>query len=89
VIIKSTIQRSKGKGESKDRGQSKEGRRIKGRLLGGLSEGSLLVLGLMEGLPDTGSHPAQMVSGSAIERYFLGKLSYSVCNKYADCQGSS
>ena len=34
-----------------------------GRLLGGLSEVRLLVLRLMEGLPDTGSHPAQMGIG--------------------------
>jgi hypothetical protein len=63
VIINSSILRSRKKGGSKDRGPSKEGRRIKGRLLGGLSEVSLLVLRLMEGLPDTGSHPAQMGIG--------------------------
>ncbi len=61
MIIESTILRSK-RG-SKDRGQSKEGRSIKGRLLGGSSEVSLLVLRLMEGLPDTGSHPAQVGIG--------------------------
>jgi hypothetical protein len=61
VIINSTILRSK-KG-SKDRGQNKEGRRIKGRLLGGSNEVSLLVLRMMKGLPDTGSHPAQMDIG--------------------------
>ncbi len=37
--------------------------RIKEQLLGGLTEARLLVLGLMEGLPDTGSHPAQMGIG--------------------------
>ncbi len=37
--------------------------RIKEQLLGGLSEARLLVLRLMEGLPDTGSHPAQMGIG--------------------------
>jgi hypothetical protein len=81
VIINSTLLGLREKGEVRMEvraKQGKEGRRIKGRLLGGLSEVSLLVLRLMEGLPDTGSHPAQMVSGSAIERCFLGKLSYSV-----------
>ncbi len=62
MTINSTIRRSK-RGGGKDRGQSKEGRGIKGRLLGGLSEVSLLVLRLVEGLPDTGSHPAQMGIG--------------------------
>jgi hypothetical protein len=53
----------KKRGGGKDRGQSQEDRRIKGRLLGGLSEVSLLVSRLMVGLPDTGSHPAQMGIG--------------------------
>ncbi len=63
MIVNSTILGLREKGGSKDRGQGKEGRRIKGRLLGGLSEVSLLALRLMEGLPDTGSHPAQMGIG--------------------------
>jgi hypothetical protein len=37
--------------------------RIKEQLLGGLSGARLLVLRLMEGLPDTGSNPAQMGIG--------------------------
>ncbi len=37
--------------------------RIKGQLLGGLNEARLLVLRLMEGAPDAGSHPAQMGIG--------------------------
>ncbi len=62
MIINSTLLRSK-RGGSKDRGQNKEGRRIKRRLLGGSNEVSLLVLRMMKGLPDTGSHPAQMSIG--------------------------
>ncbi len=50
-------------GGRKDRGQSKWGMRIKEQLLGGLNEAGLLVLRLMEGLPDTDSHPAQMGIG--------------------------
>ena len=61
MIINSTLLESK-RG-SKDRGQNKEDRRIKRRLLGGLNEASLLVLRMMKGLPDTGSHPAQMGIG--------------------------
>jgi hypothetical protein len=63
VIINSTILGLREKGGSKDRGQGKKGMRIKGLLLGGLSEVSLLALRLMEGLPDTSSHPAQMGIG--------------------------
>jgi hypothetical protein len=54
---------SKGGGGSRDRGQNKGGRRIKRRLLGGSNEVSLLVLRMMKGPPDTGSHPAQMGIG--------------------------
>jgi hypothetical protein len=61
VIIKSTLLESK-RG-SKDRGQNKEGRRIKRRLLGGSNVVSLLVLGVMRGLPGTSSQPAQMGIG--------------------------
>ncbi len=37
--------------------------RTKEQFLGDLREARLLVLRLMEGLPDTGSHPAQMGIG--------------------------
>ncbi len=37
--------------------------RIREQFLGDLNEARLLVLRLMEGLPDTGSHPAQMGIG--------------------------
>jgi hypothetical protein len=37
--------------------------RIKKQLLGCLSEARLLVLRLMEGFPDTGSHPAKIGIG--------------------------
>jgi hypothetical protein len=37
--------------------------RLKEQFLGGLNEARLLVLRLVEGLPDTGSHPAQMGIG--------------------------
>ncbi len=61
MVINSTLLESK-RG-SKDRGQNKEGRGIKRRLLGGSSVVSLLVLGMMRGLPGTGSQPAQMGMG--------------------------
>ncbi len=46
-----------------------------------MSEARLLVLRLMEGLPDTGSHPAQMGIGSAIIKEFLEEIVWSVCRK--------
>jgi hypothetical protein len=63
LIINSAILESN-KG-SKDRGWNR-GRRIKGWLLGGSNEVSLLVLRMMKGLPDTGSHPAQMGIGNQL-----------------------
>ncbi len=57
MTINSTILESDE--ESKDMGWNR-GRRIKGWLLGGSNEVSLPVLRMMKGLPDTGSHPAQM-----------------------------
>jgi hypothetical protein len=47
--------------------------RIKEQLLGGWSEARLLVLRLMEGLPDTGSHPAQMGIGVSYNNRVLLK----------------
>ncbi len=50
---------------SKDIGWDR-GRRIKGWLLGGSTEVSPLVLRMMKGLPNTGSHPAQMGIGNQL-----------------------
>ncbi len=63
MTINSTIlEPSKG---SEDRDWNR-GRKVKGWLLGGSSEVSLLVLRMTKGLPDTGSHPAQMGIGNQL-----------------------
>jgi hypothetical protein len=55
--------------------------RIKEQLLGGLREARLLVLRLMEGVPDTGSHPAQMGIGVSYKKGLLEKIVLSMCRK--------
>ncbi len=60
MTINSTIIESTKGG--KDRGWNR-GRRVKGWLLGGLNEASPLLLRMTKGLPDPGSHPAQMGIG--------------------------
>jgi hypothetical protein len=53
--------------------------RIKGAASWDLNEARLWILRPMEGLPDTGSNPAQMVTGSVVRTESSEKMVQNVC----------